>query len=140
MINFHGIVIKIHTKYITVPGIAQWWSGGPLKQPVPPETPETDRQTVPQNVESGNKIGTPQIAEIGRFFSNEVKESAVYDNATLQSAFCCCFLIWKVLDVLKETHSWLCKENESEVRKTLEQRGWMASFDLQPDVPFPERR
>lgn len=45
----------------------------------------------------------------------------------------------KVLEVLKEAHEWLCKENAPEVRKTLEQRGWLAAFDLQPDVPFPER-
>lgn len=45
----------------------------------------------------------------------------------------------KVLEVLKEAHEWLCKANEPEVRKTLEQRGWLASFDLQADVPFPER-
>lgn len=46
----------------------------------------------------------------------------------------------KVLEVLKEAHEWLCKENEEKVRKTLEERGWLASFDLQPDVPFPERK
>ncbi|CAN0171543.1 unnamed protein product [Pylaiella littoralis] len=46
----------------------------------------------------------------------------------------------KVLDILKETHDWLCKENEPEVRKTLEQRGWLAGFDLQPNVPYPERK
>eukprot|EP00752_Nemacystus_decipiens_P010284 g9164.t1 len=46
----------------------------------------------------------------------------------------------KVLAILKETHDWLCKENEAEVRKTLEQRGWLAAFDLQPNVPFPERK
>ncbi|CAN0129443.1 unnamed protein product [Scytosiphon promiscuus] len=46
----------------------------------------------------------------------------------------------KVLNILKETHEWLCRDNEAEVRKTLEQRGWLASFDLQPDVPYPERQ
>lgn len=45
-----------------------------------------------------------------------------------------------MLDILKETHDWLCKENEPEVRKTLEQRGWLAGFDLQPNVPYPERK
>lgn len=48
--------------------------------------------------------------------------------------------VQKVLDVLKEAHDWLCKENEPEVRKTLERRGWLAAYDLQPDVPFPERK
>eukprot|EP00904_Undaria_pinnatifida_P010039 jgi/Undpi1/6165/HiC_scaffold_20.g08649.m1 len=46
----------------------------------------------------------------------------------------------KVLKVLKEAHEWLCKENEAEVRKNLESRGWLSAFDLQPDVPFPERK
>lgn len=46
----------------------------------------------------------------------------------------------QVLEVLKEAHDWLCQENEAEVRKTLEERGWLASYDLQPDVPFPERK
>lgn len=49
-------------------------------------------------------------------------------------------LVLKVLEVLKEAHDWLCKENEPEVRKTLEKRGWLAAYDLQPDVPFPERK
>lgn len=48
-------------------------------------------------------------------------------------------LYLQVLEVIKEAHEWLCEENEQEVRKTLEQRGWLAAFDLQPDVPFPER-
>ncbi|CAM9698797.1 unnamed protein product [Laminaria digitata] len=46
----------------------------------------------------------------------------------------------KVLEVLKEAHEWLCKENEAEVRKTLGSRGWLSAFDLQPDVPYPERK
>ena len=46
----------------------------------------------------------------------------------------------QVLEVLKEAHGWLCKENEAEVRKTLGSRGWLSAFDLQPDVPFPERK
>lgn len=45
----------------------------------------------------------------------------------------------QVLEVLKEAHEWLCKENEPAVRKTLEERGWNAAYDLQPDVPYPER-
>ncbi|CAN0318645.1 unnamed protein product [Ectocarpus sp. 6 AP-2014] len=45
----------------------------------------------------------------------------------------------KVLEILKETHEWLCEDNEAEVRQTLEQRGWLPAFDLQPNVPFPER-
>eukprot|EP00904_Undaria_pinnatifida_P010038 jgi/Undpi1/6164/HiC_scaffold_20.g08648.m1 len=44
----------------------------------------------------------------------------------------------KVLKILKETHEWLRKDNEAEVRKTLESRGWLAAFDLQTDVPYPE--
>lgn len=50
-----------------------------------------------------------------------------------------CLIIFKVLEVLKEAHEWLCKENEPVVRKTLEERGWTAAYFLQPDVPFPER-
>lgn len=46
----------------------------------------------------------------------------------------------QVLEVLKEAHEWLCKENEAEVRKTLGSRGWLSAFDLQPDVPYPERK
>lgn len=48
--------------------------------------------------------------------------------------------VGQVLEVLKEAHEWLCKENEAEVRKTLGSRGWLSAFDLQPDVPFPERK
>lgn len=51
----------------------------------------------------------------------------------------CSRFVLQVLEVLKEAHEWLCKENESAVRKTLEERGWNAAYDLQPDVPFPER-
>ena len=53
---------------------------------------------------------------------------------------CSLVLFLQVLKVLKEAHEWLCKENEAEVRKNLESRGWLSAFDLQPDVPFPERK
>lgn len=46
---------------------------------------------------------------------------------------------YQVLEVLKEAHEWLCKENELAIRNTLEERGWMAAYNLQPDVPYPQR-
>jgi hypothetical protein len=46
----------------------------------------------------------------------------------------------RILEILAEAHSWLCKENAEAVSATLEERGWMSSFSLQPDVPFPERK
>lgn len=45
----------------------------------------------------------------------------------------------QVLMVLKEAHEWLRKDNEVEMRRTLESRGWLSAFDLQADVPYPER-
>mmetsp|Transcript_4313 Transcript_4313/g.6578 ORF Transcript_4313/g.6578 Transcript_4313/m.6578 type:complete len:105 (+) Transcript_4313:206-520(+) len=46
----------------------------------------------------------------------------------------------KVLMILKEAHEWFCKENEEKMESKLEERGWLAAFDLQPDVPYPERK
>lgn len=45
----------------------------------------------------------------------------------------------QVLEVLEEAHEWLCHKNEGAVRAAIEERGWQSAFDLQPDVPFPER-
>ena len=46
----------------------------------------------------------------------------------------------RILEILAEAHSWLCKENEDSIKPTLAERGWLAAFNLQPDDPFPERK
>ena len=58
-----------------------------------------------------------------------------FEQKTVRATLRC---LMQVLKILKETHEWLRKDNEAEVRKTLESRGWLAAFDLQTDVPYPE--
>lgn len=41
----------------------------------------------------------------------------------------------RLLEILREAHAWFGKETQEAAKAA----GWEDAFDLQPDVPFPER-
>lgn len=46
----------------------------------------------------------------------------------------------RLLEILAEAHSWFGKANqESLPQEVKESKGFLPAYNLQPDVPFPER-
>lgn len=47
----------------------------------------------------------------------------------------------KLIEILREAHGWFGKDTQAQALAAAEAegKGWEDAFDLQPDVPFPER-